>query len=200
MTQLQGLSSIGGSVELWQGMPEALRQLQQLQSLHLSWFGSQDTFAMMSADYPAMTSSSQLTNLIVTSCHLHIVAARHLFRHGLLLPYLQHFKCQAAEYVVDLQPGDLQHSLQQLHPWSLKIHNGDLKLIADSCPALQSLGTLDVSDGLPNVHTQLLPLLQLSALTNLSIGGAGCTDDVAERVLSRMTGGGSSGKAHMPHC
>jgi hypothetical protein len=61
-----------------------------------------------------------------------------------------------------------------------------MQRIVDSCPVLRSLGTLRVA---VNLHDyELLPLLQLSALTDLSIGGAGCTDTVAEIVLANMTG------------
>jgi hypothetical protein len=34
----------------------------------------------------------------------------------------------------------------------------------------------------------LAPLLQLTGLTHLGIGGAGCTDAVAEQLLPQLTG------------
>jgi hypothetical protein len=72
----------------------------------------------------------------------------------------------------------------------LLVEADDAQRIVDSCPALQSLGTLRVAAGL--LHAQLLPLVLLSALPELSVGGAGCTDAVAELVLANMTGGHSS--------
>jgi hypothetical protein len=115
---------------------------------------------------------------------MNAVAVGDMFREGQQLPHLQEFNTTDVDVPL---VGDMQSAVDLFNRWSLWIGDGDADRIVQSCPALQSLGSLAVCGGLP--HTQLLPLLQLSALTELSIGGAGCTDIVAEKVLAKMTGG-----------
>jgi hypothetical protein len=156
-----------------------LPQLQQLQVVHLSCFGD----GLDAADFAALTASSCLTSLVLMSCVVSTKAARHMFRPGQLLPHLQQINISAAALA---DHGDLEVALDGIRELSLLVRAGEMQRIVDSCPVLRSLGTLRVA---VNLHDyELLPLLQLSALTDLSIGGAGCTDTVAEIVLANMTG------------
>uniref|UniRef100_A0A383VER3 Uncharacterized protein n=1 Tax=Tetradesmus obliquus TaxID=3088 RepID=A0A383VER3_TETOB len=60
-------------------------------------------------------------------------------------------------------------------------------MICRSCPALQHLVVLAVAEGVP--ASDLAPLLQLTELTHLGIGGAGCDDAAADQVLAKLTAG-----------
>jgi hypothetical protein len=164
----------------------ALPNLQRLQTLHLSWFGD----GLAAEELASLTASSHLTSLELVSCCVPAGAARHMFGAGRLLPHLQQLNITDAELEPNGPPGGGPDVLERFDGWSLLVEDGDVQRIVSSCPALQSLGTLRVAAGLP--HAQLLPLLQLSALTELSVGGAGCTDAVAELVLANMKGGHSS--------
>jgi hypothetical protein len=62
---------------------------------------------------------------------------------------------------------------------------GDAQRLVDCCPALQELGCVALSADADS--SSLLPLLQLSRLTSLVIGGTMCGDADAE-LLARFTG------------
>jgi hypothetical protein len=166
-------------------MHRALPHLQQLQTLQLTCFGAGVSAEM----FAAVAASSHLTSLVLVSCRMPARAARHMFGAGRLLPRLQQLNTTDDEIVPGAPPGGGPHALETLEDWSLLVEDGDAQRIVDSSPALQSLGTLRVAAGLP--HAQLLPLVQLNALTELSIGGAGCTDAASELVLAKLEGGHS---------
>jgi hypothetical protein len=169
-------------------MHSALPHLQQLQTLHLSWYGE----GVAAEDFASLTASSHLTKLVLVNCDVPAGAARHMFGAGWLLPHLQQLNI-SYEGFFPTAPADRWKWLMggwMLHNSSLLFEADYAQHIVDSCPALQSLGTLRVAAGLP--HAQLLPLVRLSALTGLSVGGAGCTDAVAELVLAKLTGVHSS--------
>jgi hypothetical protein len=63
---------------------------------------------------------------------------------------------------------------------------GDVGLLVACCPGLRDLSV--VWAGADISCSELEQLLQLTALTRLSIGGEGWTDDTASKVLARMTG------------
>jgi hypothetical protein len=67
---------------------------------------------------------------------------------------------------------------------NLLLTPGDAQQLVDCCPALQELGCVSLSDA---DSSSLLPLLQLSALTSLEIGGTMCGDNEAEQ-LAKLTG------------
>jgi hypothetical protein len=182
LTQLQHFicgGHFGGVVDV---VHAALPHLRQLQTLHLTCYGE----GVAAEEFASVTASSHLTSLVLVSCEVPAGAARHMFGAGRLLPHLQQLNTTDSVF---LSIGLLRGEAAALH-WSLLVEAGDVQRIVDSCPALQSLGTLRVAAGLP--HAQLLPLVLLSALPELSVGGAGCTDAVAELVLAKMKGGYSS--------
>uniref|UniRef100_A0A383VJD4 Uncharacterized protein n=1 Tax=Tetradesmus obliquus TaxID=3088 RepID=A0A383VJD4_TETOB len=61
---------------------------------------------------------------------------------------------------------------------------GSLSKLVNCCPGLQQLGI----PGLVEPGVQMQPLLQLTALTWLSVGGEVVTDDVACDVLAQLSG------------
>jgi hypothetical protein len=159
-----------------------LPHLQQLQTLYLAYI----YYSAGPAAFSAMTASSNLTSLVLVSCDVPAGAARHMFGAGRLLPHLQQLNITHNE----LQPGALsdgaRDALDTIKDWSLLVEAGDVQRIVDSCPALQSLGTLRVAGGSDD---ELLPLSQLSALTELSLSGIGWGHTVdATDVLAKMTG------------
>jgi hypothetical protein len=192
-SQLQYLRC-SAEMEEFGNLHAALPHLQQLQTLHLTYFGGEDVGAHVAAEeFASVTASSRLTSLVLVDCVAPAGAARHMFGAGRLLPHLQQLSLTDSEFSeTPLSMGEpvVPNVLNSFSNLSLLVEAGDAQRIVDSCPALQSLGALHVAAGLP--HAQLLPLVRLSALTELSIGGAGCTDAVAELVLANMTGGHSS--------
>jgi hypothetical protein len=183
MPQLQHFWCENDLLSDFHGIAAGLQHLQQLQTLKLAWFG-QD---MQAAEFAGLTASSHLTSLELLTCGVDEGAARHMFRQGQLMPQLQRFLIAGCD---SDWGGDARDALEEFSDWSVLLQDGDADRIVTSCPALQSLGTLAIAEGLP--QSQLLPLLQLTALTELGIGGDGCTDAVAEQLLAKMTGGRSN--------
>jgi hypothetical protein len=68
----------------------------------------------------------------------------------------------------------------------LVIGTYDAARLAACCSGLCALGTLIITDDV--TAADLLPLLQLSVLTKLELGGKAVADDVAEQVLANLTG------------
>jgi hypothetical protein len=161
----------------------ALPHLQQLQTLHLFWYG----WDLGAEEFASVTASSHLTSLVLVSCEVPAGAARHMFDAKRLLPHMQQLNITNTNIFPSESFWAVPEALENYEEWSLLVEAGDVQRIVHSCPALQSLGTLRVAAALP--HAQLLPLVRLSALTELRIGGAGCTDAAAELVLAKMTGG-----------
>jgi hypothetical protein len=181
MPQLQHFTLDDDPVADFHGIPAALQHLQQLQTVQLGWLDVEAT------ECAGLTASSHLKSPELNACTIPASAGRHMFWQGQLMPQLQLLKttgCETDWY------DDTREALDDFSNWSVLLRNGDADRIVKSCPALQSLGTLAIAEGLP--HDQVLPLLQLNALTQLSIGGYGCTDAVAEQLLAKMTGGRSS--------
>jgi hypothetical protein len=169
-----------------QRMPEtlaALQHLQQLRELELH-----EVLVTASAtDYAALTASSQLQTLQLQGCSMAATAAEHMFTAGRPLPHLTQVYIspdegwpeitdEAADWLQD--PAGLRH-------YSLVVGPAHVGRLVACCPALQELGMLVLKDGV--VASDLAPLLQLTGLTRLGIGGVGC-DNAAMQVLAAMTG------------
>jgi hypothetical protein len=169
-----------------QRMPDtlaALPHLQQLRELDLH----EVSVAASAADYAALTASSHLQTLQLLNCSMAATAAEHMFKTGRSLPHLAQLCIsiheswpemadEAADWLQD--PAGLRHH-------SLVVGPADIGRLVACCPALQGLGMLVLDDDV--VASDLAPLLQLTALKWLDIGGAGC-DNAATQVLAAMTG------------
>jgi hypothetical protein len=79
-----------------------------------------------------------------------------MFGAGRLLLHLQQLNITGSDILPTAPPGGGFDALKTLREWSLLVWASDVQRIVDSCPALQSLGTLRVAYRLP--HAQLLPL------------------------------------------
>jgi hypothetical protein len=177
MTQLSSLSWCPASEVLVDNALFVLEQMQQLSSLHLQSMEGESA----AEHYAALTASSHLAELSLVMCSMAPTAAQHMFQAGRLLPHLHTISVCGMPYDM------WNEEAAEIH--GLNIGPGlDAARLAACCPALQSLGTVVLEEDV--CAADLLPLLQLTALTYLSTGGAACDDVVAEHVLAKMTGGG----------
>ncbi|WIA31979.1 hypothetical protein OEZ86_002833 [Tetradesmus obliquus] len=158
-----------------------LPQLQHIRSVILEEMQG----AAAASDYAALTASSQLEKLQLTMCGIAGSAAEHMFAAGRLLPQLHSISIQS-EFENPWFPTEDKDSDDEDDDCALVLGPGDAARLAACCPGLQALGTLAVEADV--TAADLLPLLQLTALTRLELGGHGCGDDVAQQVLAKMTG------------
>jgi hypothetical protein len=138
------------------------------------YFEQSEVEAVPSVAFSALTASSQLRVLHVELSHDTEVALpgpdvlQHMFPAGRLLGQL---------HTLVLGPPDFC----PLH-WCLSL--ADLALIAASCPALQTLSLVDVFELAS--EDSLRPLLDLTMLSSLRVGGA-AWDDSAAGVVAQLT-------------
>jgi hypothetical protein len=170
----------------WQSVAAVLPQLQQLRHLILAYF---DITAAAAEDFAALTSSGHLTALELRIPQLPAAAVLHMFPAGRLLPQLKSVR------VVDSVNAVYRQRHEEYYTWGAAAFVGCLQLgrddaaqrLAACCPQLEDLGM--VMAGADVAAADLLPLVQLTALTRLSVFGAGWTDEAAEHVLAKLTGG-----------
>jgi hypothetical protein len=168
-----------------------LQQLQQLQHLRLCNVQPRDVDENpTAAEYAALTASSNLTELQLCACGVADAAAEDMFVPWQRLPQLQQVAIGQAFFAHRASTSNW-HSPEgacclALHKYSINIGPAGLQRLVDCAPALQQLETVLLSDDV--AAGELQALLQLTALTALSIGGAACDDSAAEHVLAKLTG------------
>jgi hypothetical protein len=170
----------------YQRMPNKLAAVQQLQQLRRLELREVSEIAS-AADYAALTASSQLQALVLLDCGMAATAAEHMFTAGRSLPHPTQLWVSPDRFwpaMADLADAWLEHAAD-LRDCSLVVGPANIGRLVACCPALQGLGTLVLEDGC--VASDLAPLLQLTALSWLDIGGPGC-DNAATQVLAAMTG------------
>jgi hypothetical protein len=159
-----------------------VRQLQHLRALSL--IGAIGWHPAAAADYAALTASSYLTSLTLCNCDLVAAAAQYMFRPGLVLPQLQ----QVSIIEPEVSGRDLwSEGFDGAEIACLQLGAGNAANLARCCPVLRTLELVFIQEGLE--ASELQPLLQLSALTHLGIGGEGCGAAVVKEVLAQLTGG-----------
>jgi hypothetical protein len=162
-------------------MLAGVRQLQHLRSLSLSCIQGYRTAA---ADYAALTASSHLTSLSLHDCDIAAGAAQYTFRPGVVLLQLQQVSIQELELCgEELWSDGFGFAVEAC----LQLGPGAAANLARCCPLLRKLELAFIQEGLE--ARELQPLLQLSALTHLGIGGEGCDGAVVKEVLAQLTGG-----------
>jgi hypothetical protein len=168
-------------------MQEVLAVLPELQQLrHLSLTNFQGETA--AADYAAVTASSHLTALQLCRCNVPPAAEQYLFPAGRLLPHLRKLDVSNCGFVTEID------SQGRVEWWEFETYAGRIQPdCAESvsrfvacCPQLEELGGLVVAAGVAAADLQ--PLLQLTALTSLSVSGVGWTDEVVEHILAKLIG------------
>jgi hypothetical protein len=191
-------------------------QLQQLQHLELRYITSiglhiwdPDSAAAAAASCAAFTASSQLTALVQPAG-----AVQQMFSDGKQLPELRQLSVSSELYTECLR-SDGQYTAQDLERFALKqmkalgrchcLAASALGHLAGCCPNLCDLEMLWAAAGSSSSTaggngssssssssssvSELLPLLQLTALTRLAVAGGGWDDAAAAAVLAHMTGG-----------
>uniref|UniRef100_A0A383VKR1 F-box domain-containing protein n=1 Tax=Tetradesmus obliquus TaxID=3088 RepID=A0A383VKR1_TETOB len=110
----------------------------------------------------------------------------HLFAAGRQLPKLKQLLLGVPDnwdaWESDMRLGGLATCVSNVGGECLG--EGSLRSLVRCCPGLEYLAIA----GLVEPDVQMQPLLQLTALTGLSVGGEAVTDDVAHDVLSKMRG------------
>jgi hypothetical protein len=165
-----------------QDMLAALPGLQQLRHLVLDFLQEEAATAALAA----LTASSHLTRLLLTGCNMVATAVQHMFRPGWLLPDLVKISIVNDQFQNSIDNLSEEVGVAGLAEYSLALDRNDAARLVNCCPTLQHVAMLAVEEGVP--ASDLAPLLQLSALTYLGIGGAGCDDVVAEQLLAKLTG------------
>jgi hypothetical protein len=161
-----------------------LPQLQQLQDLELQQLLGEAA----AEDYTALTAITQLRRLDLQMCWMEAGAAQYMFGAGQVLPYLTklvicpHELWPENSFECEMWEAGPQGLLKQ----SLGVGPADVAQLVRCCPVLQELRMLALLDDV--TVGDLAPLLQLTGLTHLGIGGAGCTYAVAEQLLPKRTG------------
>jgi hypothetical protein len=188
LTQLQLLDYDAALEPHMQDVLAVLQQLQQLQHLRLR--NVLDLDDPTAAEYAALTASSNLTALQLHACSIADAAAEGMFVPR-RLPQLQQVAI-GWRFYDDMASTGNWHSpaggaFFASQGYSIKMGPGGLQQVVDCAPALQQLGTVLLSEDV--AAGELQALLQLTALTALSIGGAACDDSAAEHVLAKLTGG-----------
>jgi hypothetical protein len=163
-------------------LKDVLNALSQLQ--HMVYVVLRDFKEVApAASYAALTASPYLKGFELIDCQVAAAAAQHMCTPGRLRPQLQRMRIAA------------QALWATQHRWSVYEASGYLGLVlgpqdaaqlASCCPQLQELGPVMVRRG--TAAEDLQPLVQLSVLTRLQIGGAACDDTIAEQVLAHLTG------------
>jgi hypothetical protein len=169
MPQLQQLRLDGQGFISMEDMLTALSQLQQMVYMALRDFRG----VAPAACYAALTASPYLKGFELTSCRMAAAAAQHMFPPGRLCPQLQ--RMRIAEYdrwPVEGRASDRWADDQAGGYLGLVIGPPDAAELVSCCPQLQELGPVMVGPG--TTFEDLQPLVQLSALTRLQIGGAAC--------------------------
>jgi hypothetical protein len=162
--------------------------LQHLQHMELSNM----RHPLQAAGYAGLTAGRQLTALIMSDWSPPPGAARHMFPLGRQLLGLHRLQIRFADTEYDA----LRHTLGnastknrtnwiQATSWALE--PGDVGRLIACCPALRELSV--VLAGADISASELELLLQLTALTRLSIGGERWDAHTASSVLAQMTGG-----------
>jgi hypothetical protein len=170
----------------YQRMPNTLAARQHLQQLRRLELREVSNIAS-AADYAALTASSHLQALVLLDCDMAATAAEHIFAAGRSLPHLTELCISPDRFwpaMADLADAWLEHAAD-LRDCSLVVGPAVVGRLVACCPALHGLGTLVLEEGV--VASDLAPLLQLTALSWLDIGGPGC-DNAATQVLAAMTG------------
>jgi hypothetical protein len=161
-----------------------LPDLKQLQHVELSGF----RHPLEAAGYAAVTASAQLTALIMTTWSPPPGAAQHMFAPGQKLTALQRLQIRVSdEYTRSLDCYGWERHHNWIRGTSWVLEPGVVGLLVTCCPELRDLSV--VWAGADISGSELQQLLQLTALTRLSIGGEAWTDDTASSVLAQMTGG-----------
>jgi hypothetical protein len=185
MTSLTHVSADGFWPEELAALLGALPLLTQLRHLHLQEFSAGSAGELPpAASYVALTASSQLTVLLL-SCGMHHDAARHMFAAGRQLPHLQRLEIgdRELDHYSPLTGFDNDAFLAT----SLALRPGVAAQLVACCPNLRSLSLLWALELTDASHLQ--PLLLLTGLTSLMVGGDGWDDTAAGTVLAGMTGG-----------
>jgi hypothetical protein len=180
MPQLQSLFWHTNQFLEKQELLSVLPKLQQLRSLSLDGVDG----PAAASDYAALTASSNLDTLSLYACGLAASAVEHMFGAGRLLPHLHAIGIQATFGIS--WPDPIEEDDDEDGTYGLVVGPLDAARLAGCCPGLCCLGPLIITDDV--TAADLLPLLQLSALTYLELGGAALDDDVAEQVLVKLTG------------
>jgi hypothetical protein len=170
----------------------ALQALQHLEALciySLDFTDPEDVPAPAPEAYAALTASSHLTHLALECCELPEGAVQHMFQSGQQLPSLK--RLYFMNYVEDYDFEELEwiekwYDDAALEKHCLVIGPGDMGPLVRCCQALNCLRSVSIEAAVP--VSELKALLELTALTDLNIGGAGCGDAAAEHVLSKLTG------------
>jgi hypothetical protein len=154
--------------------------MQQLQHLKMSALGCQ-----LPADlWAAATASSQLTALQLNSGSLGGAAAQRIAAGEL---QTQQLLTMSDDYC-----NRILHTRDHfaVYGCTRELAPGDPPRLVDSCPGLQHLSTVWASADVST--SELQPLLQLKAVTELRAAGDGWDDTAAEEVLAHMTGAKTS--------
>jgi hypothetical protein len=169
------------------GVVAALSNLQQMRYLCLSSVGTQDVSAAVSC--AGLTASSHLEELLLLDCQLPEGAQQHMFVAGKRLHQLTHLWWgRWAEAGGGYSASEKQKALRELSRSDcFAIGPGDAARMASCCPALRDLSSLWADSSV--LCGELQCLVQLTALTRLTVGGSGWDDAAAEAVLAHMTGG-----------
>jgi hypothetical protein len=181
-SHLKRLSCVGGSRFTTPELLAVLPRLQQLQVLSLDSFDDDD--AVTAADYAALTASSNLVSLQLVCCSIPQAALQHMFAPGRRLPHLRCLNVSLAGGGEPVTP--CWWVSDALLMDNLLFTPGDAQRLVECCPALQELGCVTLCHGASS--SLLVPLLQLSKLTSLLIGGTMCGDAEAAKLLAKFTG------------
>jgi hypothetical protein len=159
-------------------MEDLLNALSQLQ--HMVYMVFQNFTGVAPAPcYAALTASLSLKGFELTDCRMAAAAAQHMFPPGRSRPQLQRLRfagTACGRWADDEAYGYL----------GLVLSQRDAAKLVSCCPQLQDLGPVMVRRG--TSYEDLQPLVQLSVMTRLQIGGVACDDAVAECVLAHLTG------------
>jgi hypothetical protein len=176
MPQLQQLRLDGRWLDVnMERLLNALSQLERMVYMVLREFSG----VAPAANYAALTASPHLKGFELTNCRMAAAAAQHMFPAGRVRPQLQRMRIAGTAQ-------DRWANHQADGYLGLVLGPGDAAQLVSCCPQLQELGPVMVRQYTAPQHLQ--PLVQLSALTRLQIGGAACDDALAEHMLAHLTG------------
>jgi hypothetical protein len=140
------------------------------------------------AGYAALTAGTQVTALIMTDWSPPPGAARHMFAPARQLPNLQRLQVRVSD---EYEHGYSCYGCEWHGGWvqgtSWALESGDVGRLVACCPALRDLSV--VWAGADISGSELKQLLQLTALTRLSVGGECWDNDTVSSTLAQMTGG-----------
>jgi hypothetical protein len=164
-----------------------LPQLPQLQKLELHVVLGDAP----AEDYAALTANTQLRSLDLRGCWMASTAAQHMLAAGRVLPHLTKLCiCTHELWADEEEPGKMFPKRvpegQMETQMSLVLGPADVAQLVRCCPMLQELRMLMLTADV--TVDDLAPLLQLTVLRCLGIGGDGCSDSVAEQLLPKLSG------------